>query len=85
MQKTFETHKESYLLEKECVSQRISEAFLTKKTIILQDNQVVQTAHLQCNHIKGPWANPNALAEVLEESAKEPDAADCRILSIAVI
>lgn len=52
---------------------------------ILPNDRAVKTAHLQSNHIKGPWANTNALAEVLEESAKEPDAGDCRISSIVVI
>lgn len=42
--------------------------------IILWHTCFVQTSHLWFNHIKGSWANPNALREVLEESAKKPDA-----------
>lgn len=41
----------------------------------VQKEKIEQTDHLQCNHIKDPWANPNPLAEVLDKSAKEPDAA----------
>lgn len=43
--------------------------------INVQKEKIEQTDHLQCNHIKDPWANPNPLAEVLDKSAKEPDAA----------
>lgn len=61
-QASCETHKEPYQFE----------LFFNKS---VQKEKIVQIDHLQCNHMKAPWANPNPLAEVLDKSAKEPDAA----------
>lgn len=61
-QASCETHKEPYQFR----------VFFNRS---VQKEKIEQTDHLQCNHIKDPWANPNPLAEVLDKSAKEPDAA----------
>lgn len=69
-ERIYETHKESYLLKKECGDQEL----MKWEGVIVWDTHFVQTSHLWFNHIKGSWTNPNTLREVLEESAKKPDA-----------